>query len=81
MRNFSFDQTSAEAGTSRNRTVNTATVRKVTGVGLIDEVEYATLEWIDWFNNRRLVQPISDVPPAELEMAYCRQQEESAMAA
>lgn len=47
----------------------------------IDEVEYATLEWIDWFNNRRLFQPIGDVPPAEFEMAYYQQLEESAMAA
>jgi len=46
----------------------------------IDEVEYATLEWIDWSNNRRLFQPIGDIPPAEFEMAYCRQQGESAMA-
>jgi putative transposase len=48
---------------------------------MIDEVEYATLEWVDWFNNRRLFQPIGDVPPAEYEMAYYRQQDESAMAA
>jgi transposase InsO family protein len=47
----------------------------------IDEVEYATLEWVDWFNNWRLFQPIGDVPPAEYEMAYYRQLEESAMAA
>jgi transposase InsO family protein len=47
----------------------------------IEEVEYATLEWIDWFNNRRLFEPIGDVPPAEYEMAYYRQQDESAMAA
>ncbi|MFQ5549330.1 MAG: integrase core domain-containing protein, partial [Woeseia sp.] len=48
---------------------------------MIDDVEYATLEWVDWFNNRRLFQPIGDVPPAEYEMAYYRQQDESAMAA
>ena len=47
----------------------------------IDEVEYATLEWVDWFNHRRLFQPIGDMPPAEYEMAYYRQQDESAMAA
>jgi transposase InsO family protein len=47
----------------------------------IDEVEYATLEWIDWFNNRRLFQPIGDVPPDEFEMTYYRQLEESAIAA
>jgi putative transposase len=47
----------------------------------IDEVEYATLEWVDWFNNRRLLEPIGNIPPVELEMAYYRQQEESAIAA
>ena len=29
----------------------------------IDEVEYATLEWVDWFNNRRLLEPIGNEPP------------------
>ena len=47
----------------------------------VDEVEYATLEWVDWFNHRRLLEPIGNIPPAELEMAYYRQLEESAMAA
>ncbi len=47
----------------------------------VDDVEYATLEWVDWFNNRRLLEPIGDVPPAEFEKAYYRQLEESAMAA
>jgi transposase InsO family protein len=47
----------------------------------IDAVEYATLEWVDWFNHRRLLEPIGDIPPAELEQAYYRQLEESAMAA
>jgi transposase InsO family protein len=47
----------------------------------IDAVEYATLEWVDWFNHRRLLEPIGNVPPAELEMAYYRQLEESTMAA
>jgi len=35
-----------------------------------DAVEYATLEWVDWFNNRRLLEPIGNVPPAELEASY-----------
>ena len=47
----------------------------------VDEVEYATLEWVDWFNNRRLLEPIGNIPPAELEEAYYRQLEESAMVA
>jgi transposase InsO family protein len=36
----------------------------------IDDVEFATLEWVDWFNNRRLLEPIGDIPPAEYEMLY-----------
>ena len=36
----------------------------------IDEVEFATLEWVDWFNNRRLFEPIGDIPPSEYEMLY-----------
>ena len=47
----------------------------------LDEVEYATLEWVDWFNNRRLLEPIGDVPPAELEQAYYEQLEGQAKAA
>ena len=36
----------------------------------LEAVEYATLEWVDWFNHRRLLEPIGNVPPAELEAAY-----------
>ncbi|HUP25960.1 MAG TPA: IS3 family transposase [Thermoanaerobaculia bacterium] len=37
-----------------------------------DAVEYATLEWVDWYNTRRLLEPIGHVPPAEHEAAYYR---------
>jgi transposase InsO family protein len=47
----------------------------------IDAVEYATLDWIDWFNNRRLLEPLGYVPPAEFEAAYYRGQQSQAMAA
>ena len=47
----------------------------------VDDVEYATLEWVDWFNNRRLLEPIGNIPPAELEEEYYQQLEESAMVA
>jgi transposase InsO family protein len=33
----------------------------------VDDVEFATLEWVDWFNNRRLLEPIGYIPPAEYE--------------
>ena len=36
----------------------------------LEAVEYATLEWVDWFNNKRLLEPIGNVPPAEFEKAY-----------
>jgi transposase InsO family protein len=39
----------------------------------IDEVEFATLEWVDWFNNRRLLEPIGYVPPVEFEAMYDQQ--------
>ncbi len=35
-----------------------------------EAVEFATLEWVDWFNNRRLLEPIGNIPPAEAEKAY-----------
>jgi len=47
----------------------------------LEAVEYATLEWVDWFNHRRLLEPIGNVPPAELELAYYRQQNAWALAA
>lgn len=47
----------------------------------LDAVEYATLEWVDWFNNRRLLGPIGYVPPAEFEEAYYRNQTSAAMVA
>jgi len=47
----------------------------------VDEVEFATLEWVDWFNNRRLLTSIGDMPPAEYEAAYYQQETDSAMAA
>ena len=40
-----------------------------------DAVEYATLEWVDWFNNRRLLEPIGNIPPAEKEHEYYRLEE------
>jgi putative transposase len=46
----------------------------------VDDVEYATLVWVDWFNNRRLLEPLGYVPPAEFEAAYYQQQRQ-AMAA
>ena len=46
-----------------------------------EAVELATLEWVDWFNNRRLLEPIGNIPPAEAEARYYAQASEHAMAA
>jgi transposase InsO family protein len=46
-----------------------------------EAVEFATLEWVDWFNNRRLLEPIGNIPPAEAEARYYAKAEEPAMAA
>ena len=35
-----------------------------------EDVEWATLQWVDWFNNRRLMEPLGNIPPAEAEAAY-----------
>ena len=44
-------------------------------------VEFATLEWVDWFNNRRLLEPIGNIPPAEAEALYYAQADGLAMVA
>ena len=36
----------------------------------IEEVEFATLVWVDWFNHRRLLEPIGNIPPVEFEAMY-----------
>jgi len=74
----SYDNALAE---TINGLYKTEVIRKRGPWRNIDAVEYATLEWVDWFNNRRLLEPIGNVPPAEFEMAYYRQMEESAEAA
>jgi putative transposase len=46
-----------------------------------EAVEFATLEWVDWFNNRRLLAPIGNIPPAEAEAAFYPQLAMTAIAA
>ena len=46
-----------------------------------EAVEFATLEWVDWFNNRRLLEPIGYIPPAEAEDRYYATLVQPAMAA
>jgi putative transposase len=47
----------------------------------LEAVEYATLEWVDWYNTRRLLEPIGNMPPAEAEAHYHTQLEPAALAA
>jgi transposase InsO family protein len=44
----------------------------------VEEVEIATLRYVDWFNNTRLYEENGDIPPVELEQAYYRQHRHSA---
>ena len=41
----------------------------------LEAVEFATLTWVDWFNTRRLLGPLGDIPPAEFEAQYYEQAE------
>ena len=47
----------------------------------VEEVEFATLEWVDWFNHRRIMEPIGNIPPVEFEALYDQSQRESATGA
>ena len=47
----------------------------------LEPVEFATLDWVDWFNHRRILEPIGNRPPAEAEAAYYHQLEHTALAA
>ena len=47
----------------------------------VDEVEFATADWVEWFNNRRLLTPIGDVPPTEYEAMYYREHQAHAAVA
>ncbi|NMC44557.1 MAG: transposase, partial [candidate division Zixibacteria bacterium] len=47
----------------------------------VEDVEYATLIWVDWFSHRRLLEPIGNIPPAEREEKYYLGRETPALAA
>ena len=47
----------------------------------MEAVEFATLDWVDWYNNRRLLEPIGNMPPAEAEARYYAELEPAAMVA
>jgi len=74
----SYDNAMAE---TINGLYKTEIIRRRAPWKNIDEVEYATLEWVDWFNHRRILEPIGNIPPAEYELMYYQQLEESSHAA
>ena len=47
----------------------------------LEAVEFATLEWVDWFNNRRLMGPLGNIPPAEAEQRYYAELDSPALVA
>ncbi len=47
----------------------------------LEAVDWGTLAWVDWFNHRRLLEPIGNIPPAEAEERYYATLEEAALAA
>lgn len=67
----SYDNALAE---TINGLYKTEVIRKRGPWRNVAAVEYATLEWVDSFNNRRLLEPIGDVPPAEYEAMYYQEQ-------
>ena len=46
-----------------------------------DSMLVATLEWVDWYNNRRLLEPIGNMPPAKAEARHYAQNKAPALAA
>ena len=74
----SYDNALAE---SVNGLYKTEVIRKRGPWRNIEAVEFATLEWVDWFNNRRLLEPLGWVPPMEYERAYYQRHVAQAKAA
>jgi len=74
----SYDNALAE---SINGLYKTEVIRRQGPWKNIEAVEFATLKWVDWFNHRRLLEPIGNIPPAEKETLYYQQLSEQAMAA
>ena len=69
-RGDSYDNALAE---SFNGLYKTELIRRQGPWRGLDDVEFATLEYIDWFNHRRLHSEIGMVPPVEFEQAHYRQ--------
>lgn len=59
----------------------TEVIRKRGPWKTLESVEYAVLEWVDWFNKRRILEPLGYLPPAEFEEAYYNELEVQAASA
>ncbi len=46
----------------------------------LEDVEFATLEWVSWFNTARLLEPLGYLPPAEFEAQFHRTREANVLA-
>jgi transposase InsO family protein len=67
----SYDNALAE---TINGLYKTEVIRRKGPWRSLEDVEFATLEWVHWFNNDRLLEPIGDIPPAEFEGLYWLEQ-------
>lgn len=74
----SYDNALAE---TINGLYKTEVIRRCGPWRSLEAVEFATLEWVDWFNNRRLLEPIGNIPPAEAEARFYELLEEEPLAA
>lgn len=59
----------------------TGVIRRLGPWRSLEAVEIATLQWVDWFNHPRLIEPIGNIPPAEAEASYYAELESRAVAA
>ena len=62
-----------EAGRPGIGLYKTEVIRRKGPWRTLEAVEFATLTWVDWFNTRRLLGPLGDIPPAEFEAQYYEQ--------
>jgi putative transposase len=70
-RGDAFDNALAE---TINGLYKTELIRKRGPWKTLEDVEFGTLEWVGWFNNRRLLETIGYIPPAEFEEMFYREQ-------
>jgi transposase InsO family protein len=59
----------------------TEVIRRLGPWRSLEQLELTTLEWVDWFNNRRLLEPLGHIPPAEAEAKFFELDDQAAMAA